>query len=209
MIGRAAQGRPWIFREIAHFLATGDALAAAARRRGAAAGCSSTCDDHYAPLRRVRPACAARASTSAGRCAALPGGEAFRAEMNAIEICDAQARAVADWFDALADAHADRMPAADATPATPTDAALNARRARMSKKHIEECVRDSLEGYFKDLRGVEPTAMYEMILRVVEKPLLEVVMAKAERQPEPGRRMAGHQPQHACAASCVEHKLIK
>jgi DNA-binding protein Fis len=41
-----------------------------------------------------------------------------------------------------------------------------------SKKHIEECVRDSLETYFKDLRGVEPAAMYEMILRVVEKPLI-------------------------------------
>ena len=27
MIGRAAQGRPWIFREIAHFLATGERLA--------------------------------------------------------------------------------------------------------------------------------------------------------------------------------------
>jgi tRNA-dihydrouridine synthase B len=26
MIGRAAQGRPWIFREIAHFLATGETL---------------------------------------------------------------------------------------------------------------------------------------------------------------------------------------
>ena len=26
----------------------------------------------------------------------------------------------------------------------------------MTKKHIEECIRDSLEAYFKDLRGVEP-----------------------------------------------------
>jgi Fis family transcriptional regulator len=51
---------------------------------------------------------------------------------------------------------------------------------RMSKKHIEECVRDSLEGYFKDLRGVEPTAMYDMILGVVEKPLLDVVMKHAD-----------------------------
>jgi len=34
----------------------------------------------------------------------LPGGEEFRAEMNAIESCDAQARAVAVWFDRLADA---------------------------------------------------------------------------------------------------------
>ena len=49
-----------------------------------------------------------------------------------------------------------------------------------NKKHIEECVRDSLESYFKDLRGVEPTAMYEMILRVVERPLLEVVMKQAD-----------------------------
>ena len=50
----------------------------------------------------------------------------------------------------------------------------------MSKKHIEECVRASLEQYFKDLRGVEPTAMYEMMQRVVERPLLEVVMSHAE-----------------------------
>ena len=65
-----------------------------------------------------------------------------------------------------------------------------------NKKHIEECVRDSLEGYFKDLRGVEPTAMYEMILRVVERPLFEVVLKEAGGKPEPRCRMAGHQPQH-------------
>ena len=35
MIGRAAQGRPWIFREIAHFLATGELAAAARHRRRA------------------------------------------------------------------------------------------------------------------------------------------------------------------------------
>ncbi len=50
----------------------------------------------------------------------------------------------------------------------------------MSKKHIEECIRENLEGYFKDLRGVEPAAMYDMILRVVEKPLLDVVMKHAD-----------------------------
>ncbi len=33
MIGRAAQGRPWIFREIAHFLSTGETLAAPSRLR--------------------------------------------------------------------------------------------------------------------------------------------------------------------------------
>ena len=51
--------------------------------------------------------------------------------------------------------------------------------ASTNKKHIEECVRESLENYFRDLRGVEPTAMHEMIIRVVERPLFEVVMKEA------------------------------
>ena len=45
----------------------------------------------------------------------------------------------------------------------------------MSKKQIEECIRVSLDGYFKDLRGTDPDRMYDMMVRVVEKPLLEVV----------------------------------
>ena len=33
---------------------------------------------------------------------------------------------------------------------------------------------------YRDLRGTEPDGMYEMLVKVVEKPLLEVVMAKAD-----------------------------
>ncbi len=52
-----------------------------------------------------------------------------------------------------------------------------------TKKHIDidACIRESLDAYFKDLRGVEPAAMYDMMLRVVERPLLEVVMKHADR----------------------------
>ena len=39
----------------------------------------------------------------------------------------------------------------------------------MSKKQIEECVRTSLEGYLRDLRGTEPDGMYTMMVKVVEK----------------------------------------
>ena len=39
----------------------------------------------------------------------------------------------------------------------------------MSKRHIEECIRDSLEAYFKDLRGAEPHSMHELIMNTVEK----------------------------------------
>lgn len=50
----------------------------------------------------------------------------------------------------------------------------------MSKKQIDECVRESLETYFKDLDGEQPHAMYDMLVKAVEKPLLEVVMKQAD-----------------------------
>ena len=68
MIGRAAMGRPWIFREIAHELATGQALPAPATldvKRWLVDHLPSTTACTVNAL-----ACAARASTSAGRCAA-------------------------------------------------------------------------------------------------------------------------------------------
>ena len=53
-----------------------------------------------------------------------------------------------------------------------------ARVCSMSKQSIDECVRDSLEAYFQDLRGIEPAGLYELILKAVEKPMLELVMDK-------------------------------
>jgi Fis family transcriptional regulator len=40
----------------------------------------------------------------------------------------------------------------------------------MSKKHIDECVRANLEKYFRDLRRHRTHGMYDMMVRVVEKP---------------------------------------
>ncbi|GGH59807.1 Fis family transcriptional regulator [Comamonas phosphati] len=50
----------------------------------------------------------------------------------------------------------------------------------MSKQNLEQCVRDSLEGYFRDLDGEAPANVYDMVIRLIEKPLLEVVMAQAD-----------------------------
>ena len=50
----------------------------------------------------------------------------------------------------------------------------------MSKKNIQDAVRVSMEGYFKDLRGTEPDNLHEMLVTVVEKPLLEIVMRQAQ-----------------------------
>ena len=50
----------------------------------------------------------------------------------------------------------------------------------MSRNHIDDCIRTSLEQYFKDLRGVEPHSMHEMFMNTVERPLLDVVMKHAD-----------------------------
>ena len=79
----------------------------------------------------------------------------------------------------------------------------------MSKpKHIEECVRDNLEAYFKDLRGVEPAAMYEMFLGVVEKPLLDVVMKHAEGNQSRAAEWLGIN-RNTLRRKLLDHKLIK
>ena len=77
-----------------------------------------------------------------------------------------------------------------------------------NKKHIEECVRDSLESYFRDLRGVEPADMYDMILGVVERPLLETVMKHAEGNQSRAAEWLGIN-RNTLRRKLVEHKLIK
>lgn len=78
----------------------------------------------------------------------------------------------------------------------------------MSKKQIEECVRTSLEGYFKDLHGTEPDRLYQMLLLVVEKPLLEVVMQQAEQNQSRAAEWLGLN-RNTLRKKLVEHKLIK
>jgi Fis family transcriptional regulator, factor for inversion stimulation protein len=78
----------------------------------------------------------------------------------------------------------------------------------VKKIHVEECIRDSLDAYFKDLRGVEPSAMYDMILRVVEKPLLDVVMKQAEGNQSRAAEWLGIN-RNTLRRKLVEHKLVK
>ena len=78
----------------------------------------------------------------------------------------------------------------------------------MSKKQIEDCVRSSLEGYFRDLRGTEPDGMYDMLVNVVEKPLLDVVMTRAEGNQSKAAQWLGLN-RNTLRKKLVEHKLLK
>jgi tRNA-dihydrouridine synthase B len=110
MVGRAAQGRPWIFREIAHFLATGTPLPPPEVSE-VKAWLLEHLSDHYALYGEFTGVRSARKHIG-WAVRALPGGEAFRAQMNLIDDAQAQFRTVADWFDALAAVHT-RLPAAN------------------------------------------------------------------------------------------------
>ncbi|MEI6027907.1 MAG: Fis family transcriptional regulator [Betaproteobacteria bacterium] len=50
----------------------------------------------------------------------------------------------------------------------------------MSRQDIDTCIRKTLQQYFQDLDGEPPRGVHEMLLAAVEKPMLEVVMDRAE-----------------------------
>jgi Fis family transcriptional regulator, factor for inversion stimulation protein len=62
---------------------------------------------------------------------------------------------------------------------------------RTTPNEISDVVRRSLERYFKDLDGAKPAAIYDMVLRNVEKPLLETVLDKADGNQTVAARMLG------------------
>ncbi len=96
MVGRAAQGRPWLFREIAHYLATGRQLAAP----GMAEMCAVLVEhleglyDLYGEEQGARVA----RKHIGWTVARLPGGEAFRRRANALVGAAAQLDAVREYF---------------------------------------------------------------------------------------------------------------
>jgi tRNA-dihydrouridine synthase B len=105
MVGRAAQGRPWLFREIAHYLATGERIDPPGPREMSATlreQLEGLYDlygaEHGARIARKHIGWTVRD---------LPGGEEFRRMTNAMVDAEAQLRAVCDYFELLAAQGAD------------------------------------------------------------------------------------------------------
>nr|WP_314493851.1 tRNA dihydrouridine synthase DusB [uncultured Pseudomonas sp.] len=98
LIGRAAQGRPWIFREIAHYLETGEHLPAPALDE-----VERILLEHLAALHafygEVMGVRIARKHVG-WYLATRPGGKEFRARFNALQDTQAQRDDVAAYFQA-------------------------------------------------------------------------------------------------------------
>jgi tRNA-dihydrouridine synthase B len=107
MIGRAGQGRPWIYREIAHYLDTGETLApplVAELERLLLAHL----DEHYGLYGEVIGMLSARKHIG-WYVRALPGGEDFRQRMNALQDTASQWQAVHLFLQNLGQ-RMDRLP---------------------------------------------------------------------------------------------------
>ncbi len=101
MIGRAAQGRPWIFREIAHYLATGELLAEPSLEevRDILLGHLSNLYAFYGEYTGVRMARKHISWYSKGR----RHGGAFRQAINRVEGAEQQLQMVQEFFMQLID----------------------------------------------------------------------------------------------------------
>ena len=100
MVGRAAQGRPWIFREIAHHFATGELLPEPGliEVRDILLGHLDDLYDFYGETAGVRIARKHLGWYAKDR----PENEAFRTVVNAAESAQEQSRLTREYFDALA-----------------------------------------------------------------------------------------------------------
>jgi len=106
MIGRAAQGRPWIFREIDHFLRTGEHLPAPMVAEVQELMLEHL-QAHYAFYGEYLGVRTARKHIG-WYVRDLPEGEQFRQRMNRLEDCQLQWNAVRDFFESQA-AYGERL----------------------------------------------------------------------------------------------------
>ena len=100
MVGRAAQGRPWIFREMAHYLATGEHLPAPQTAEVRALLLEHLLE-HY-ELYGERSGVRSARKHIGWYVADLPGGSAFRQQMNSLEDASEQHAAVDAYFAEMA-----------------------------------------------------------------------------------------------------------
>ncbi|MGN6086710.1 tRNA dihydrouridine synthase DusB [Trinickia sp.] len=118
MIGRAAQGRPWLFREIAHFLATGELLPPP-RIAEIRQVMNEHLEDHYAFYGEYTGVRTARKHIG-WYTRGLSGANAFRHRMNTLDTTREQLVAVNAFFDEQ-QALSDRLVYVDEDTPAPTE----------------------------------------------------------------------------------------
>jgi Fis family transcriptional regulator len=77
----------------------------------------------------------------------------------------------------------------------------------MKQNKLHDCVRASMEDFFRDLNGTDPDNLHDMLVKAVEKPLLEVVMEQAQHNQSRAAQWLGLN-RNTLRKKLLEHKLI-
>lgn len=187
LIGRAAQGRPWIFREIEHFLRTGQTLPAPELFEVERILLEHLAALHafYGDVMGVRIA----RKHVGWYLATLPGAREFRAHFNRLEDTEAQCANVREFFAerykslVTGDGEGGRMTMMTETLVSgtaPVSDNVNLKQHLNTPSEEGQTLRGSVEkalhNYFAHLEGAAVTDVYNLVLSEVEAPLLESVM---------------------------------
>ncbi|MCW5669931.1 MAG: Fis family transcriptional regulator [Hydrogenophaga sp.] len=77
----------------------------------------------------------------------------------------------------------------------------------MKQNKLHDCVRASMEDFFRDLNGTDPANLHDMLVKAVEKPLLEVVMEQAQNNQSRAAQWLGLN-RNTLRKKLLEHKLL-
>ncbi|WP_153109138.1 Fis family transcriptional regulator [Propionivibrio limicola] len=78
----------------------------------------------------------------------------------------------------------------------------------MKRDHdISACIKGALETYFRDLDGESPSSIYDMVLKSVERPMLEVILQQAGGNQTLAAEMLGIN-RNTLRKKITEHQLL-
>lgn len=96
-------------------------------------------------------------------------------------------------------------PVTTADPAASTEPAAST--AAQPATDVQASIRTSLQAYFDDLGGEAPSNVYDMVLRLVERPLLEEIMAQADQNQSRAAQWLGLN-RNTLRKKLLEHELL-
>jgi Fis family transcriptional regulator, factor for inversion stimulation protein len=82
-----------------------------------------------------------------------------------------------------------------------------ATQKQQQTNEIADCVRKNLERYFQSLDGAPPNPVYDMVIRAVEKPVLQVVLEQSNHNQTIAAEILGIN-RNTLRKKLVEHKLV-
>ena len=189
MIGRASQGRPWIFREINHYLQTGEKLAPPTPEwiRDILL---THMDDLYSHYGVHQGVCIARKHI-AWYSREQSGNTLLLRKIYKADTIEGQRTLIKMFFDRLpTQTGVDSMMMETLQTEKTREPDFTLSNLKRSEP-LRNCIQEALTNYFRQLNGHKPSGLYKMVISEVEQPLLRSVMEHTKRNQTHAARILG------------------